>query len=186
MIEVDTANLKTALTTLETLINEYEEIELNLFNQLNQVGIDWQDGNATIFADKIYLDKKESDLYVQSLKAKKDVTAYVYERYSSLGKKIRCNLNSRTTVLRALEECQNRAISLARSFENIDINVLMTEKDIVESQRKKINKVAATLTEIKKDTSKMYDQIETIEKNVEAKIRDLEKIKINDFGLELE
>ena len=53
MIEVNVIDLKKEIDEITKYINEYEEIQLNLFNQLKESTINWQDGYSKQFESKI-------------------------------------------------------------------------------------------------------------------------------------
>ncbi|HBA37658.1 MAG TPA: hypothetical protein DCY94_02955 [Firmicutes bacterium] len=186
MVEVDTTKLKTELTKLQTFIDEYEEIELNLFNQLNSSLIDWQDGNSIRFENQVNLDRKESNLYFGTIQSKKNLFDFIYEKYRELGKRISCNLNSKTSVMRTVEDCYNQAAGLIRDFDSIDRSLDRTLTTLIDLNKKNVMQARDNLSEMKVQIKRMYDRIEAIEKEVETRIKNLERTKINDFEFTLE
>lgn len=84
MIDVDTKELKSTLDDLRSLLEEYEEAKMNLFNQLKFSCIDWQDGNSIKFDNNIQEDRKEADRLVTYLKMRENLFDFIYAKYSSL------------------------------------------------------------------------------------------------------
>lgn len=185
MIDINSVELKNEIENLKSIISSYEETQLNLFNQLKDATINWRDGNSIEFENKIYLEKQEADLILQSLNDRKDILNFIYDKYSELGKKIRCNLNNKTTVVHALDNCYNQANSLVNEFSKIDRSFYYSELNKIDVIKQKVvstkNKLDATRTTI----SKIYSQIEEIEKEIKNKINELEEVKINSFEFNL-
>ena len=102
-MKINNINLKNDINLLNKLIAEYEEVKLNLFNELKDSCINWQDGNSVDFENKIYLEKVESDNILRTLTDKRDILNFIYDKYSDLGKKIKCDLNNRSALLRSIE-----------------------------------------------------------------------------------
>ncbi len=186
MIKINSVELKKEIETLNNLISNCEEIQLNLFNQLKDATINWQDGNSIEFENKIYLEKQEADLILQSLNDKKDILNFIYDKYNELGKKIRCNLNNKTTVIHALENCYKQANSLITEFSKIDRSFYYSELDKIDNVKQKIINVKNKLDTTKITVSEIYTKIEEIEMEIKDKISELEEIKINSFEFSLE
>lgn len=185
MIEVNITELKNNINNLNGLIDEYEEIQLNLFNQLKDSCINWQDGNSIAFDEKMYLEKQESNLLLQNLRNQKKIYNLIYDKYSELGNKIRCNLNNKTTLLKVIDNCYNQASQIINEFNLIDRSFYYYEQYSISNQREKIVDTRNKLSEIKTTTYEIYDKIEQIEEEINAKIKELETIKINSFDFNL-
>ena len=173
MIAVDTVNLKNDIDKLNRLISEYEEIQLNLFNELKDSCINWQDGNSLLFDEKIYLEKVEANAILESLSDRKSILVFVYDRYSSLGKKIKCNLDNKSKLINYIQECINDANSITNSLSSIDYNSGLENKMVL---------VKRKLMEIKKVINQFFDKVEMFEKDINNQINKLEKVIINEFN----
>lgn len=181
MLEINNVSLKSELDALTNFISEYELIQQNIFNQLKDACINWQDGNSIEFENKIYLEKKESELFLQDLKEQKQVIEYIYHKYKELGQNIKCNLNSKMSLLYALENCQNQVNSILSEFYKIDATCPYSEYQMIETQKQKLKKIQQSLLDVISIVTKTYRQIEEIEKEVKNKMNHLEEIKINSF-----
>lgn len=186
MVDVNIKELSENINNLNLLIDEYDEIQLNLFNELDNSCISWQDGNSLLFNDYIYLDKQETVLFVEHLRQKKEVFDYICERYNDIGKKISCNLNSRTTVENMINNCYNQVNSILREFNKIDNNIDYKEMLLINQQKNKLISIRNQLYQVKKDTINMYDKIEKIEEDIKNKIVSLEEIQINSFDFDID
>jgi predicted RNase H-like nuclease (RuvC/YqgF family) len=184
-MEINTDNLKNKITSLESFINEYEEIELNLFNQLKNSVVNWEDGNSIQFDNAIQQEKQETNDILESLKNKKDLYQLIYEKYSELGKKIKCNLGNKNALLRTVDYCYNYATQVINEFNAVDTSFSYSEKSSIEQQKERIVSLRNQLSEIRSSLSEIYNKIEKIEIEIKGKIRELEELNISsfDFGL---
>ena len=180
-MKINNINLKNDINLLNKLIAEYEEVKLNLFDELKDSCINWQDGNSVDFENKIYLEKVESDNILRTLTDKRDILNFIYDKYSDLGKKIKCDLNNRSALLRSIESCQSQANSIINEFYKIDNSFYYWEQQSISNQKNKILKVKNDLSEVKNSITKMFDKIEKIEKEIKVKIKKIDEIKINNF-----
>lgn len=185
MLEVNNINLRKEIEQLSTLINEYEEIQLNMFNQLKDSSINWQDGNSIEFENKIYLEKQESNSLLQCLKDKKEILEFIFDKYSEMGKKIKCNLNNKSTVINSILNCQSQINNILNDFNKIDTSFYYSEKNLILKQKQNLLNVKKELLAVKKSIEKNYQKIEEIEKEIKSKINTLVDIKINDFDYNL-
>lgn len=185
IIDVDLEELNNNIIELTTLINEYENIKLNLFNQLKDSCINWQDSNSIQFDNEIYLEKQESDLFLQALKSKKDLLELIHSKYHEFGNKIKCNSNNKNSLLGKIDDCYNKAQSIINSFNYIDRSFYYPEIYSISLQKDVIVGIRDKLSTIKTQTVNLFNKIENIEKEVKNKINALETIKINDFDFYL-
>lgn len=181
IIEVNIEELNKNIMVLSSLINEYEEIKLNLFNQLKDSTLNWHDGNSLNFESKIYVEKQDSDLFLEEIKSKKALFSLVYSKYQEIAKKIRCNLNNKNSLISVLNACYNSATDAINSFNSLERGISCPELNDADNQRNVIIGVRNKLSDIKRETTNLLNKIDNIEKEIHNKINTLEDIKINDF-----
>ena len=185
MVEVDVKKIEKEVENINILISEYEEIEINLFNQLKNSCINWQDGNSKRFEEQIYFETKESEVIINSLKNRKNIYEYIYKKYGEIGKTIKSNLNKENSLLNIIEECYEEAVSIINEFNRIDRSFSYREQSQITAQKKKIEEIKESFIAIRKSTTEILKNIKQIEETVEEKIKELEEIKINTFEFEL-
>lgn len=185
MLEINVVNLKKYLDILNNLINEYEEIQLNLFNELKDSCINWQDENSLEFDNNIYLEKQEANYILQSLIDKKEILNFIYEKYSNLGKKIQCNLRNKNALIYSIDNCQNQINSIINEFYRIDNSFYYYERYKIYNQKNEMFKIRNKLVEIRNSVNKTFNRIEEIEKEISEKINQLDEIRINNFDYNL-
>ena len=181
MVEVNCDELKNIINSLNAIIDEYEIVELNIFNQLKDLSNNWQDNNSVKFDDSINLDKRETEKFLNFLKSNKDVYDYIYRRYAVLGKIIKCNLNSRDIVLNSIDVSYKFVVDILSEFQRINNSFTYTEQTSIFEQKNKIIKVRNELANIRKSVKNLYNKIEHIELEINNKIKQLGEFKINEF-----
>ena len=181
IIEVDIEKLNNNIMTLSSLINEYEEIRLNLFNQLKDSTLNWHDGNSINFENEIYLEKQDSELFLGTLKSKQEFFEFVYNKYQGIAKKIKCNLNNKNSLISIIDTCYNSASDAINSFNSIDRSFSYPELSSIDNQKKVLIDIKNQLNDIKKEVYNLFDKIDNIEKEINSKINALQEIKINDY-----
>lgn len=181
MIEVNIVELKNNISSLNSLIEEFNNVELNLFNRLKESCISWQDNNSIKFDSDIQLDKREMTMFINSLIAKKNVFDIAYNKYSEIGKKIKCNLNSKNTILNSIDTNISKCQNIIEEFNRIDRSFYYNEQHSIQNQKNLIIMAKTSLEEIRWSVSKLYNKVESIEKIINSKIAGLEDIKINNF-----
>lgn len=181
MIKIDVLELRKCVVELQNLIEEFELIQLNLFNQLKESTMNWQDGHSIKFAECIYSEKKESEMLLVTLKAEVEFYDYVYNKYSEIGKKVFCSLNNKKQLLNVIDSCYNETVKILNEYEKIDFNLFYDEQDLIVLQKNNLLQVKKDLFNIKIDTLGIFKQIENIEKEIKSKIELLDKIKLNSF-----
>ena len=185
MVEINCVEIKNIINSLRTIIEEYEIVELNIFNQLKDSCVNWQDGNSIKFGDNIILDKEEIDIFVENLNNEIDLYNYMYNNYIRLGKKIKCNMNNKDTILYLIDNCCNKAVTIINEFNRINISFYYSEQYNIFEQKNKIIKVKNDLLNIRESIKDLYNKIEQIEKNINIKIKKLEEMDIKKLDFDI-
>lgn len=185
MVEINVSDLKNEIVELNSIINDYEEVYLNLFNQLKNSCINWQDGNSVVFDDAIQIEKRETEDVLKSFKNKKQIYDYLFTKYNEIGHKVKCNLNNKSGVIQTIESCKYQVISLINEFNYIDTSFYYPEQYSIFQQRDRIVGVRNSLETLKNDVNQLFKKIENIENTVSGKIKKLEQIRINSFDYKL-
>lgn len=176
-MEINTSELKNKITSLENLLNEYEEIKLNLFNQLKNSVINWQDGNSIQFDNAMYVEKQETEKIYESMLNKKKLFQTIYERYCDIGNKISCKLGNKNALIRTVDYCISYANSAISAFDGIDTSVAGSAIGL----KSRIEGVKSELGNIRERLIQLFDKIEAAEVEIRAKVKELEDNHIPDF-----
>lgn len=186
MINVDVTELRENVNELKKIINEYEVIQLNIFNQLKESTVNWQDGNSIKFSDAILLEKKESDLFLESLQNLNKIYDYICRSYGEIGNKIEYYMNNKQKLFTMIDVCYSEVIGILNEFDRIDTTFYFSEQNIIFFQKQKINELKAQISSIKRSFNELFSKIENIDKNIKNQIQTLDKLKINKFNFDEE
>ena len=181
MIRVDLSELKNRITEINGLIASYEELKLNLFNVIKNSAEDWQDTQSIKFQNSITLEKEEAEKILQSLNDKEKVLSYIYSKYITLGKKIKCDLDKKDTIIDLFTKRGEEAKSIIRDFDKIDRSFYYEEIETINNVKQKIISVSINIGEIIKSLREIYGKIKDIESDIAKKISELDDVKINSF-----
>lgn len=180
-MRVLTFELKHEIDLLNSLIEQYEEIKLNLFHQLEDSCLNWHDGNSVSFEEKVYAEKKEADRNLEILKSKKEIYDYIYMKYSVFGKKIVCDLGKKNEVMRMLFDCEKSFRVISNSFDNLYSGFHYEKKADVFEVRSKFFKLRNQFLNLKEQIEMSFKKFEQIEKEISNKISELEELSVQDF-----
>lgn len=183
MIQIDTINLRNEINTLNSYIDECEEIQLNLFNQLKDSCINWQDGYSQKFDSKMYLEKQKSNEMIQNLKDKVAVYDFVCDEYSSIGKVISCNLDGKNKITEQIDKCRLLIGSVGRKY--YDIDFWGAAGYDFETEATRLLDLKEKLLSMKNSTHSTFYKIDKIEKQAKLKIDQLDKFNLDDFEFDI-
>lgn len=184
MIELDIKEIKKEVIILDDLLKKYEEINLNLFNELKDVCINWQDGDSKIFETKIYDEKIETSTLINTLKDTINIFRNIVSSYQEIGQTIKCNLNQKNNIINTINTCLNQANDIIRQYNYINASFDSTEQIRLNNQKNKMYLLRDKLLTIKEDLIRTCKKIETIETNIQKSFQNLEPLTITDFNKE--
>lgn len=185
MVRFNSENLKNIINNLNKIISQYEENQLNLFNELKESFNNWQDGNSILLEGAVYLDNVESDNIIGLMKEYKDALVFVLEKYGSLGKTVSCNLNSKSSLIKIIEKYEEEITNIINQFYEIDNTFYYEEYQNILNQKEKIEKSKIQLLEFHNEMSQKFNKIEKIENDIKLKIEEIEILKINSLDYQL-
>lgn len=134
-MKVNTVNLKNEVTKLNLLLEEYESIYLNLYNEIQSTSHFWNDPHSIAFLDYISLEKQEIIKTYNELQDIKEVYDYLLDKYQLLGKKIEFNLKLKDEVILKLNNYIYKINDIIRCYNNLDLS-FCSEAYLLKNERK--------------------------------------------------
>lgn len=180
-MKINTINLKCEIEKINTLIKEYDEIQLNLFNELKDSCINWQDNNSIDFEEQCDLEKRETEFFIDSLQEIKNMYEFIYEKYQIIGKEIYYNFKKKNSILKKIEDCEVQIENIITAFCNIDNTIEYKYYQIILEHKNILIKMKDKIYKLEIEINNIFKKIEAIEKEIKSKIDNLEKININNF-----
>lgn len=185
-MKVNIIDLTNNRNDLIRIINEYENIHLNLFNELKQVTVNWQDSKSEEFKIQIEREKNESKLFLEEIKEAKEVITYIIDSYKNLANIISCNLNSRNSIASWLGNCESQINTIINKYNNIDNSFYYEELENINFQKQQLTSLKNQIRIIKNNINNTFTRINNIENAIANKINQLSQIKINEFEYKYE
>lgn len=182
MIGVDCSALLKKLEEVKKEYNSLEENQINLFANLNSIcNVDWIDANS-VALDKVFnSDKLETQKFRINISSKMSILDYVHSQYSSFCSKLSCNLNKKTAVFSAIDNCLNVLSAIDYEFRQVDFSFYYPERFKIRNHWTTCIDMKTKLSEIRNDIENIYSKIEGIEGSIKEKIKEIEDFKVEPY-----
>ena len=182
MNKIKINDLNKQIVVVDRLINEYEDVLLNLFHQLKESCMNWQDGNSKLFEEKIFSEKLESNVMFNKLCDYNYIYTFIYDNYKNLGKKIEFNLNNKMSLINNYNSIIDEFVDILNEFDNIDNSFYYSEYNKIKNLKYSLMNEKYTFINLKNNIIQILDNIDIIEKEVSSKISKLNNIDVKEFN----
>lgn len=181
-VDVDIEQIGNYIGQLNKVIDEFEEAELNIFNQLKDSCINWSDANSLVFSEQISDEKKSTDLFLIALQDNVKLFDYVCDEYRSIGTKIRFNLDKKDAIISAIEDSITKANAAISAINSVNSGYGYAALGSIHAQKSAIESAKRTLQTLKIKVNTLYNKVKGIEDNIASRIAKIEEIKMADFN----
>ena len=148
------------------LLDEYEEVYYNFYNELNQIQDFWQSNHANYFFYNIDEEKVRIKIFLTELNELKKVYSFILDKYKKYGKKIFVDLNNKDYVFKKIDKYLLKLNELTNFYINLNANFDEQIKHILLEQQKKIESNKKQINIFKDKYNKYFRNIEEIEKQI--------------------
>jgi len=185
-MEINVSNLKTEVSNFNKLVEEYEKIYLNLYNELSSVSFFWKDNHANLFFEHISFEKLKISKSFEELITLKNQYQYIIEKYQTIGNRIIFDLNNRNDIINKFDTYISGIDRIVQSYESLDLSFCREFVSSINHQKTTLIKEKSQVGELKNKVIEMLNKIEEIEKEIKLKISSinieiLKETAINDF-----
>lgn len=177
-MDINIEKLKGDLRELSTLIEDYESIYYNLYNELSNCSIFWNDNNSIIFFDNVSTEKLAVNETITEFKQIMEIYNYLLNKYSEFGRKIKIDTTKKNDILRNFDNYIDHIKDILNSFNNLSFRFDRTISDNIYRDINKLNDIINILYSLKNKIKKHFNAFEEIEREVTLKIS---KINIDIF-----
>jgi DNA repair exonuclease SbcCD ATPase subunit len=181
MVDVNICQIGNIVSELSSVIDEYEEAQINIFNQLKDSCNNWHDFNSLTFGEKAKEEKKTSADFLSALENSRKTFKYVYDEYKSIGDKLHFNMEQKDAIIDAIDQCISLANSAIDELNSINRSFYYHEIGMINSQRDQISSVRKELKSMKEKVNSLHKKVTNIEEKVASRIAKLEEVKVNLF-----
>ena len=175
-MNINIEKLKGDLRELSSLIEDYESIYYNLYNELSNCSIFWNDNNSLLFFDNVSYEKKAINETITEFKQIIEVYNYLVNKYSEFGTKIKIDSKQKNDILKKIDNYINDIEDILNSFNNLSFRFDRTISDNIYRDINRINDIINILYNLKNKIKKHFNAFEEIEREVTLR---LSKINID-------
>ena len=169
-MDINIEKLKGDLRELNNLIEDYESIYYNLYNELSNCSIFWKDNNSNIFFDNVSKEKLAVNEVITEFKQITDLYNYLVNKYSEFGNKIKFNIKLKNDILSEFDNYLNNIYDILDDFKNLTFRFDSTISDNIYKDMDKLVDITNILVGLKSRIKKHFNEFEEIEKEVSLKI----------------
>ena len=180
-MQIKTSEIINEIQNLKNIIDKYENIKNNIFNELKKCSEFWNDGKSVLFLDSLKYEKMHVDETIQEMKKVHDIYRYLYEKYIEIGNEIKYELTSKDSIIIALNNYINRFDVIIRKYNSLDLS-FCPESIIIEQQKNNLLHTKNLLIETKNNINNTFQNIDNIEKYVKDKINEINITIINEYN----
>lgn len=174
-MKVDVNRLKEEVNGLKTIIDNYEEVYLNLYHELDTVSSSWRDTHASLFFDTVKFEKLSIQTTIAEMREIITVYNDIIVRYSKIGNKITFDLSSKSEIISKCNHYIDILNDIIRKYNDINVSSYSTESQYIVSERHTLEQTHKDVVELKEKINSKFQLIEQLEKEISRKIN---KIKI--------
>ena len=177
VVHVD--KVRVELDKYNNLINKYENAYLNLYHELRNASIYWNDGNSINYFDNIDLEKNKISNGILELKSVRDIYFFIAESYEKIGNRIFFDLKYQDVIINKFNMYINKLNKIINLYKNLDLSFCAEEAILLCSELDKLDHMKVSVVAVKEKVRSIFVQIEEIEKEVRLRISkiDIEILK---------
>ena len=181
IININTSMIEEVLKSLNKAIEEYEQIDRNIANTLKNSSFFWNDNTAKRFFEELDSEHQNNNNVINNLKENSDLLTYIINSYGVLGKKIKCNLNCRDTLINKINSILTEINNIIYSYNNLNTYFCPYERSLLYNEKRKLSQTYNLLNNMLSNILDKFNKLEKIEKNIKKRISNLNNFIVNDF-----
>ncbi len=180
-MEINISNLIEKKDKLTKKINEYEQTNLDYYNEISNVKTHWNTKKGKDFSSDVDEERKEIALVINNLKDIRDLYSYIIDKYKSYGDKILFDTTDENKIIDNINNYNNKIAEIIKLYDGI---IAQYNNGAIVEERRIINNCIKQMNDIKNNTIEKLSDFENIEKDIRAKINkiELEYIKETDIS----
>ncbi len=186
MINIKVKEIEQEISTLRSLLIDYEKNYTMLFKELSDASFYWtDDGHAKKFFNGLKFEEEGQTSLYQSLSDMYNTFDYLYKKYRRIGSTINVKLEERDNILAKFNKCINETSELISLYKHLDVSYCPYERALIKNQIVRLTNLKNQYTNTKEIVKTTMDNIEEIEAEIRSKNGAIDITKINDFNYSL-
>ncbi len=184
-MEINIEKLKNEIEQYNKIIDNYENLYLNLYNELSNCTFYWQDEKSISFFDSIAKEKLEIKNAINELNGLCSIYDYIIKKYNIIGNKISFDLNKKDKIISKINNFIDKTHTIYNKYNSINLSHYPSEARYLYIQMNKLKEVENDLIKLKNTINNIFISIEEIEKEVNLKIETLSVKTIKENAVKL-
>lgn len=180
MLEVDLKKLRGVISDYKNILDQLENNNTDIIYQFNELTKYWQDQKMISLTSSFNLEKRRVLNLERNVKQQLNIYRYLENEYEKIGRKVKCNLDSKDLLNDKLDSIINKINSIINRYDNLGDISFYSRAYLIREQKKEMKSVLNSFKTIKKDINNKFSKIEDIENQVAAA---LENIKVETFAV---
>ena len=169
-MEIRVDSLKDTTNKLNHLIEDYEAIYLNFYNQISFATSFWNDSHSVAYFQEIERQKLKIKTTIQEMKDVKDVYTYLFQKYQNLGNKIVCYLDKQDETIHSFNQYIEKLNFIIQLYNNLNLSFCTREARCIRSERSRLIAMRNKMETVRDETKKTFNTIREIEHEVNYRI----------------
>ena len=185
MKKINIEEIGNEVNILSSYINVYEQYYLDLFNEIKNSSLLWNDGHSTIFYKKIEEEIKSNNQLFNEIKDSYKIKNFIFDNYKTLGKVIYFDFErARDIVI-----CYDKIIDKLNNYYNLIKGMDYTFYNSVELRMindilNSFNKIIKDMQISKNNTIKVINKINEIELQVKEMLNNMGLVNVLSFKMD--
>lgn len=179
VVKVD--DLLNELSSLNAVINNYEENYKAIFKELDNSKSFWNDGYAKSFYNDEIIENYQNKEHNSNIRSLEKIYKYIIEKYQEIGSKIEIELSYRDNILENFNKRISDIRDIINQYKGIDTYYCPKERNVIENQIKDLRATITAIRQSKEEYKNLFDKVETIEKNIRERLARIEVYPIKEL-----
>ena len=182
MNKIDIEAIEKEISNLTSYINEYEHNYLNLFNEINNSSLLWNDDHSTIFYKKIEEELKNNNKLFNSLKENYNIKSFICNNYKVFGNKIYFNFTKANDVLICYKKIIDKFKIYLNYINNMDYSFYNNEElGMLNEIKNNFSSIIKMLEQSENNVRNTFEMINNVENKVKEMIARSNIVNVSSF-----
>ncbi len=179
MLKIELDKIRTIAQGLENAIDQYENNAMNIYLELQNAELGWQDDNSKKFFSDLNREKASLNEFIKKLSNVSKVYGQLANHFSRAISAVQIDENYRTAIINKYNNEINNIRSIKNSINNLSTYFCTySERNTIYSEANRLSSLADSLNASKNKVIEMFDEMKKIEDEIQ---NNFTQISINSF-----
>ncbi len=180
MLKIELDKIRKIAQSLENAIDQYENNAMNIYLELQNAELGWQDDNSEKFFNDLSREKASLNEFIKKLSSVSKVYQQLANHFSHAISVVQVDENYRATIINKYNKEINNIRSIRNSINNLSTYFCSySERNIIYSEANRLNSLADTLNRSRNKVIDMFDEMRQLEEDIQNSFA---QIRINSFN----